>query len=804
MKLFKRILCLSLSLIFVAQMMIGCSSKKTDEEIYLTKGEFFAYFVYENNMTSQKYSTQEIQNCEDGSVEADIIVEWGYLPEKLAKKNLNKPVEKEIVVMVCANATFGLKKGNSADIKDADLLNAPQLIADAYASGFFELENGYFDGAQHMSFADCEEIMNKAKNYTANFHYEANTETTSTAEGVKEQDISNYEDGDIFVEFFGDEVVLENSMVVSSEEKLFETSNDSSKFAFLSAGTSPQITTLESKVQDSETTLLAKTPSRLSVKDVTGFSATFTKSAFEESLGNPQIGDTVVIKKFKEISNDYYVGDDGEIIGVLISMEVNGSNYICKFKYPDFEEAVSSKNIETANASKIDTEKYEIFETKVGGWELSFNVTSSSVGVTASKGYTTYETGRKQDWQNSKQTVNAKAEFEISNFNVDINNLKSFVDENNGEGFIKVTCDTTMAFSLSQSLRYTPDSNRNGKFPSNWSNSRWTDTDSKGAKEIKIAKIPIDVYGVASVNVYIYLEISVDGKIEFSTSIDGGGVQITANNGNVSVQKLGEKKSEATAEVNLHGRFGIDVSVTLFKFINVIEYDIGLDLDIHAAVSLYYENKLEADGVYADQEGLEEYAADDSKFNYCIGVQVTVSISGELKDSGVKKLLKLFSAGDSLNFSHELWTGGIHIEDGAFVDKCTRGDEVEESDSDEVVLSSYKVILEEGESDFISLKAVPSETVNLLDSKNSITVESNNPGICTVTYDKTNNLIIVEAVGEGSTEIVIKAKKGIVWWKDNCEQKISVTVNPSSYGGEFEGISYIITNPYNTLNFKYM
>ena len=152
MKNFRRALCMVLSLVFVLQLFAGCSSEQTDETIYLTKGEFFAYFVYENEMSSEKYTAEEIFNSYDGAIEADIIVEWGYLPEALAKNDLEDPVTKEIVVMVCANSIFELKKGNTADIKDASLLEDPQLIADAYASGFFELENGYFDGAVPMEF----------------------------------------------------------------------------------------------------------------------------------------------------------------------------------------------------------------------------------------------------------------------------------------------------------------------------------------------------------------------------------------------------------------------------------------------------------------------------------------------------------------------------------------------------------------------------------------------------------------------------------------------------------------------------
>lgn len=807
MKFFKRVICIVLSLVFMLQLLTGCSSKKTDETLYITKGEFFAYYVYENGMTSDQYTAEDIQNCEDGSVEADIIVEWGYLSEDLAKKNLKKPVEKEIVVMVCANATFDLKKGNPADIKDSDLLNDPQLIADAYASGFFELENGYFDGAEHMSFADCEAIMNKAKEYTADFHYEANTEITSTAEGVKEQDDSNYSDGDIVIEFFGDESESQNDSGASAEGMSFSAVDDNTpKITFLGAHTTPQITTLESKTKEVEVTPLANNADYFGFQNVKGFSATIMKHTFENALGNPQIGDTVVLNRFQVMMTNNMGYGNGEIIGILVDKKATGSNYICMFEYPQFEEAVQKKNVEKANGSGIDISSFVKEKTEVDGWKLEFEVTGNSIKVDAKKNFTVYETGRKQDWQNAKQTMTATANLEIGDFNLDVNNLKSFANKN-GKGYIKITCDTDIGFSLSQSLRYTPDSNRNGKFPSNWSNSRWTDADSKGAKTIKIARFTPSLYGVVGIDVYIYLLISVDGKVSFTTSIENGGVQITANNGKISTTKLGTKQSEFSANVNLHNRLGVDASLKIFGFINVIEYDVGADLDLHAVVNLYYEEELSKSGVYADEEGLNEYAADDDKFDYCIGVLIELGVSGQMKDSGVKMILNLISKGESLDFEKMIWSGGFHFEDGGFVDKCTRGDdmadELKESDGDEVELGAYKVILEEGKSDFVWLKAIPSETMDLLDSKNSITVKSNNTKVCTATYNKTNKLIIVEAVGEGSTEIVIKAKKGMWWWKKTCEQKVSVTVNPSS-DVEAKGMSYIIIDPSNVTNLYYV
>lgn len=773
MKRFQRVMCIALILVTMLSLFAGCSKKKTDDTIYLTKGEFFAYFVYENSMTSEKYSNEEILNCPDGSVEADVIIEWGYLPEKMAKKNLNAPVDKETVVMVCANATSELKQGKTSDIKDADLLEDPQLIANAYASDFFELENGYFDGAQKMSFADCEAIMNQANDYTANFHYEANTEMTETAEGVKEQDSSNYQEGDIVLELIGEPLVQEPAEQLSARADRIQTP----QVSLLS------VTTLETKETDSQEIQACNAASQFGFQNISGFKASIAMHVFEKDLGNPKVGDTVILNKFQVLISDTINGTTvGEVVGILSSVQKMGAAYNCTFSYPQFEQAVEKKNVEKANGSGIDTKSFVELKTEVAGWKLNFDISSGSVKIGATKDFTVYETGRKQDWQNAKKTITATADFEMSEFNLDVKNLKAFAKKK-GSGFIKVTCDTDFTFSLSTSLRYTPDSNRNGKFPSNWSNSRWTDSDSKGAKSIKIAKFSPSLYGVATIDVYIYLQISFDGKISFTTSIDDGGVEIKAENGKISKKKLGKKDMEFSANANIYGRLGVEAALKIFGFINVITYDVGFDANVNAFVNLYYDGVMSKSNVCADEEGLEEYRGDDGEFSYCIGASLELAVSGKMKDSGVKMILDWISKGESLNFTIKVWKGSLHFENGSFVDECTRDkedekeDDLKESENNEVELDSYKVNLYVGSADCVSVKAVPAETLSLADTKNAITVKSLNTDVCTVTYNNSNRTIIIEAKGEGSTEIVINAKKEALWWKDSCEQKISVTVN---------------------------
>ena len=793
MKPLNRIISFLLAVSILLSSFAGCSSEKTDDTIYLTKGEFLSYFVYDNNMTSNKYTTADILNSKDGSVEASIVAEWGYIDSKTALDKLDKPVDKETVVTVCANATDNLKEGDIKSIKDSDLLKNPQLIANAYASGLFELEKGYFSGARKMSFADCEEILDKCREYTANFHFEENTEKYEIADDLVTFDPNEYKDGSIIVDF-GEQLITENEGIIENERS--NASITDSIHTLEGNGNNTAVYPEETKVGskdstkeddslDSKDKIIENTASvKASEPVLKKFRALIEKNMFEKDLKNPKIGDKVNIPCYNPststnpaVMTSFGLRSNKEMIGILKSKSLVGMQYDCSFDVISFEEAVTKKNVTEANKSGIKDLKIE--KKEVAGWKLTFNTDNGSLKISASKDFSVNETGRKQGWQNSKKTINAKADFSIGDFNIDCKNLKSFATKS-GNGWIKMTCDKSFDFSLSTSLRYTPDSNRNGKFPSNWNNSRWTDKDSKGAKEIKIARFTPSLYGIVGGEIYIYLRISIDGKISFGTSVDDGGVIIKTNNGNTSKQALGKKQSKLEAKANLTAKLGVEASLTIFCFIKVIKYDVGLQLDLNIMANLYYKNKISKKGVYADEEGLDEYKGDDSKFNYCLGITYSLDLIGELKESGVKLILDCLGHGDALDFTFNICSGSWHYEDGHTTDKCTRGDDLEKnmktSEKDDIKLNTYKVTLEQYSSSVVDLKELPSKTKDMYNSKNAITVKSNDEKIAKATYDKSSNSVRIEAVGEGSTKIKITAKKGFWWWKETVEQYVSVTV----------------------------
>lgn len=804
MKWFKRGFCLVLSLVLMAQTLTGCSSKKTDDEIYLTKGEFFAYFVYEYGMTSGRYSAEEIQNCKDGSVEGDIIAEWGYLAEEQTQKGLGKPVDKETVVAVCAANTNGLSEGDPSAIKDSDMLKNPQLIANAYASGFFELENGYFDGAAKMTLADCETVMQKSNDYTANYHFPANTGVIEYAEGAKVLDETNFSEGDFVVTaFIGDSTD-------GSDETASPVSQKAAEDMTGSSDVKSRVVTLENAANtETDTVALSNrsstyTPYTLKQYGKTGFMANITKHTFENVLKNPQPGDLVTVAPktygFNIIDSGLKTTLNGystqSIQGILKKAEWNGAVYVCEFDFPTFEQAAEDVNVTKTNASKITGFVEE--QTKFNGWALTFKHSGTGFSIEATKDFVTYQkSGLEKDDKSQKETITAKATFSANNFNVDVDNIKSFATKK-GEGSFKVTYDSDMTFNLSQSLRYTPYNNRNGKFPSNWNRSRWTDTESGGAKAIKVAKFDVSLYDTVGIRVDVYLKIQVDGSITFSTSIEGGGIEIKTDNGNITTKQLGKSDTSLEANLSISARLGATCQLYLLGFINIMTYDIGGNLNGDFTVGLYYEDTLEEDGVYADVTGLQEYAKNDSKFQFCIDGTVKLTVSGVLQDSGVKLILDAFDKGEKFNFERDILGSPYHFhaENAGIVEKCTReqkeADEVETSKDGDIILEKYKIILTDNTCQSIRIEALPGDTVKLLESKKAVTVRSKDEDIVRVTYNSKNQTILFEGQSEGSTEIVITAKKGILWWKETVEQEISVTVNATARA---DGVSYTVTPP---------
>ena len=180
--------------------------------------------------------------------------------------------------------------------------------------------------------AACEEILNKALEYTANFHYEPNTEVTETADDVFEQDDSNYSDDDIVLEPFGDEGI---NNIENTNADIYGGYNKP-QLSFLEASSKiPNIIQVDERMP--------------AVKGIKGFKGAIRRETFEKSLRNPNIGDTVIIKTGELIFSNQLNYLNSEIIGILVEKKLIGNVYECVFNCPEFETAVEKKNVTKGN-----------------------------------------------------------------------------------------------------------------------------------------------------------------------------------------------------------------------------------------------------------------------------------------------------------------------------------------------------------------------------------------------------------------------------------------------------------------------
>lgn len=175
-----------LAFVLLIGALTACGKLNSQEAVdpYLTKGEFCAYYVREHAMTSQLYTENELNSDLGGAVAASILAEWEYLPEENATENLSKPVTLETVVTVCTNSLLKRKPGDVSNIKNREELEDAQLIADACASGLIKLEDGRFIGTKKMSFEECFELMNRAAEINASFHFGENDAVYDFGEDV--------------------------------------------------------------------------------------------------------------------------------------------------------------------------------------------------------------------------------------------------------------------------------------------------------------------------------------------------------------------------------------------------------------------------------------------------------------------------------------------------------------------------------------------------------------------------------------------------------------------------------------------
>lgn len=759
---------ISLILVFVSITSIFSSCAKIVEEKFLAKGEYFNIFLNSFNYYPDDCTLEEMNENDNYDVEADTMVSWNILSEDEATKGLDSAITKEVAVLSCYNALSITKDGNTDDIKDADLCKNPQEMANAYATGLVELDNGYINGQERLTLEECNALIEKTISLKASSHYEEDEGT------VKYGDIS----------FFAEDLTEDSYMSVEGYERDTEVIN------LTNENNETFVTSMDYKNNSSSI-------SAENMANSSTFTVTLSKDIYNKYVAKAKIDDVIAYNGFEKPSLlDRILGQNNlpePFIGKFVESTNYGDYYVVTLKHMTSVEKMSVCEI-VKKTYKVKDLGFEQLETNIGGFELKLSENNGKITVNAKKTFTIKE-NKYNNWRDA--TANPTAEFTatIDEICIDINNIKNIFKEDGGDASVKITCNTSQSFNFeSGMLRLAPDSNRNGKFWSNLTNLRFTSAE-KGATEVKIARVEASAYGIVA-ELYVFLDIHMDGKITIRLSQEGTGVELEKKNGKLKLNSLVESKErEVNVQSNLDIGVQLDATLSLVHVVKVISCYYKLGADIMTAMTLYYKvdgkdtkqdlppfgDPVEA-SVAAKKDNKLKYCFDYVLFGYFKGGYYKDNLIGEIADAFGYDLSKCsfeFKGGKNADWL-PYKTG--HSEETGAVDKCTRDDSVSGEESinvtgeEKFLLSEYKAHLPKETCDIVYITYMPiSEKKIKKNYYGGIKVRVKNKSIVNAVYMESNNSVMITAIQPGSTEVEVYVQKDK---KSNKEylQSFSVTV----------------------------
>lgn len=831
----KKIILAVVSVVLVLAIAIGLVAVQfnANSEKYISKGQFYELLINNFNYYSLTHSKEEIAETPNYTLEAETMVQWDLLPENIATTNIDEPITREVAALACLNTLYIKKTGDVNSIKDADLCDYPQEMADALANGIITLDNGYLDAKEKLTRDDCLKMLEstldaKAKNaYTEGEGYVKMDEAVHsfTGDELLELDenefiIEGYEEAD-------DAVNLEDSTYVEETAANPSTANLVKLVNLTSSSTSPEVQLLnEEKKTTQFTIMITKAFYNKTFKQCTlGQIVVYTGFAFNNQLPSLN-GNVALVNRYQQIQQ--IKPFEGRLVEVIDWEERGACPYGWTSSEPcvtlvleaidDIDKMANTEVVGTTyNVKNIDFEK---LETDLWGFKVTISPNEGKTGIvaTATKkfniSYSDYN-----NWRDQTESPVATLTATMENIEITTDKLQNFYKKG-GTAVLKVKCDTSESFKLeSGGMRLTPDSNRNGKFWSNLTKSRFTN--GKGASAIKVAKIPVEIpYTGLSIDIYVYLCIGMDGSIEIKFMQTGNGFEMQKHsNGEITVCALESiNESEQKVKVNLNVELKAEIYVNFFLIPrrSIVGGELAGGIDIKAQMALYEkvdnEMKFECTGYGDPQEASYEIEAEkEFSLHYCVDVSGTFYFrGGMIKQSspdkgGTKKDNLIYKAVDSFGYDVTQWkfdtrdvTDGphfhFHYENGGFVSECTVGNSEEVfKEEDTFTLSSYKVHINDNMCGIVYITDSPISEKEI-DKNNGIKVRSKNSNVAKVYYHEKNNSITIEAVSAGSTEVEVYIQKDKTLDKMYV-QTFSVTIYPTTEEQteySVEGVSIVI------------
>lgn len=771
MQMFKRWVAMILCLVTFAGIFSGCAGVSENDE-YITKGQFFALFIYEKDLYSDVYTAEQIAENETYELEAEVMWEWALIDEE-QKGDLELGVTRELVVQTCvrfmAFREEAVAEGTVQSIKDIGKCHDRQAITDAVTMGLIELDNGYIDANEKLSYDDCYAIMDKM----------AQLERTVAMDA-----------GELEVEYQDDVQILEDGEVLSIEYVYDE--EDSSADALAADGSSNQVSNLIAGNDSMQITSLSSSTAS-SIKIQISY-VVYDLNPTRYRVGSTLLYDPNTMEPSTLPTN---LTDFRPFAGKITKVDKGIPNITLTLTPLELEKVVK----DTDGINKTSTSKSKaINDNSILPEEDGFDLkkTSSGTGIVASFKHTftlsdDKYANSKQQWRNAEATPSVTIIATVDNFSVTTKNLGKLILGSNTEGTVRLNFDTSIrVLADAGGLRYSPANNGNGGALANIANARWTGASAGGSKMIKLGKadIPIGTTGLC-ITCYFYMYIQMDGTIDIKASMSNS-YQLYMKKGWFQKTKVTFTNDSSSPtldkmEVNANLKAGLQADPGIsFWGQTIMDASVKAGFNLTAKVNIYSKDSDEAlaEGVYAAVADLE----DDSDCSYCINASLSFELTCKLltKKSVIGKvIIDVFKK--SIKDMEKTWPlGSIHYENGAFMSACSRENEhaVEMNSDKEIRLSTYKVSLKEGDEADVSITSVPA-TESTIELFGGIKVTSSNKDIVKVTYDEETKVAQLTAVGEGSAEITfqITISKTL---KKYITQEVSVTVSKDTEKGNTE------------------
>ena len=761
-KLIKRTVSVLLAIVLLICSFSGCAGGiiEADANDYLTKGEWFNYFVEEVGL--EYYEDFKIQLSIDDSWDyyeaVYSIVEFGICSSDVACDSLDNCVTRDVIAFTCVNyIPNAYRKEINNNFKDEDKITDIKAANESIEYGILEsISKTKFCPDRFVTIDECEQAINATMDYEANYEFspeESNTE------------------------------IVYNDNVIELDENIVEVVSSDVHDEISNYDEQSLITDLIN-TNEVEVSALGKANNNLSETNTsTDYTDTISvkieKSLYENNKSAYEIGNIIKFAPFDVYTNKNKTPVSVCYLEITKKPELDSLKkyYIITGDLPANNKVINRIGDNQKDTSKLidrnRSEKYNKSSLGVTG----VSITENGVSFTYTKKGSTKKSKSTDPTYSGAYSV----KVEVSNFSLTTTGLDSVfkdISKNDLDATIKLKYDTNFdVIAQSDTVRFAPYNNGNGKFPSNLSRSRLTTGD--GANSIKICKIVIPVADTPlNFSFGLYLNFSIDGELSIEIKRENvRGVHIKGMQ--VTPIKESKSKTKIEAKVNLYAgiEFRATFGITGIRT-PIADFNAGVGFDLLCTATGYLMNK---ENKYTYKQGCPNLTGnmlDDvissrkgNDFNYCLDLNFSLQIyiNGITNNCYVGKLLKFVAP--TYSPPSKEWRfplNSCHYEDGKFVSNCTRtaaeNADVEKTlqlrSGDKIDISEYNLVLNDNMCSQFYVTQVPGKEKNIEKIADELKVYSSNKKICNATYFSTTHMVSIEPVGVGSCEVIIETKGG--------------------------------------------